>query len=149
MLLHSYIRTISSLSHYFLFWYCKPGGFRSSLSPVSCLFLYLFSFSSQTVPLETSSTLVSMPQAPTPLRPSGLLAPTSGQPSTPTCSQVPLLCLSGCRALLCLSMGPAVWLEGPLTTPRAYFSSGSLGSLSRFVGPMLNFVSFFEPDVSG
>lgn len=59
-------------------------------------------------------------------------------------------CVSVAAVPSCGSLcAPAVWLEGPLTTPRAYFSSGSLGTLSRFVGPMLNFVSFFEPDVSG
>ena len=59
---------------------------------------------------------------PTPLQPSGLPAPCLGQPSIPTCSQVRLLHLRGCHALLWLPLGPCSVAGGASDYPTGEFS---------------------------
>lgn len=82
----------------------------------------------------------------TPPQPSHLLATPLGQPTVPTCSQVPLLYLSGCCALLWLPLCPAVWHEGLLTTPRVYFSfrlAGHTQQASEAHAKLCFFIWFF------
>lgn len=159
--LHSYIRTIRFHPHFFLFWSCQPRDVRSSLCLLcpACLLSYFPSdlklYHLRLPPcLSLRDRLRFLEQlSPTPLQPSCLPVPPLGQPSIPTCSQVRLLHLRGCHALLWLPRASAVWQEGLLTTPRVYFMF-TRHTLSRFLGPTLNFASlfgifFFEPDVSG
>lgn len=146
--LHFYIRTIHSLPHVFLFWSCL-------LCP-ACL--CLFSFLSQTIPLETSSMTVSVGQTPfpraaaissTPLQPS-LLALPLGQPFIPT-RRPCYISVTAMRAALAPTVSPQCGWRS-FCNPRVYFSCRFMGHTRQASGAhaKLCFVIwFFEPDVSG